>query len=35
MGNRIKPLILDRHLDVHNEEDIIECEKWVKENMEE
>jgi len=30
MGKNIKPLILDRHLDVHNEEDLKLCEEWVQ-----
>lgn len=32
MGNKIFPLILDGHMDVHTMEDIELCEKWVEKN---
>lgn len=32
MGNKIKPLILDQHLDVHDEKDLILCEEWIENN---
>lgn len=32
LGRKIYPLILDNHLDVHSEEDIVLCEHWLAKN---
>ena len=32
LGNKIYPLILEEHLDVHDEKDILLCEQWLKKN---
>lgn len=30
MGNNIKPIVVEESFDVHNEEDIVKTEKWIK-----
>jgi CMP-N,N'-diacetyllegionaminic acid synthase len=32
MGNRVKPIIVDECFDVHHEEDISFCDKWLEKN---
>ncbi len=33
LGNNIKPIFVDRCFDVHTKEDLLEAEKWLKENL--
>jgi CMP-N,N'-diacetyllegionaminic acid synthase len=33
MGNKIKPIIVDECFDVHDEDDISRCEKWLERNQ--
>lgn len=30
MGNNIKPIVVDESFDVHDEEDLLRTEKWLK-----
>jgi CMP-N-acetylneuraminic acid synthetase len=32
MGDNVKPVVVDEGFDVHEEEDLMTCEKWVKLN---
>lgn len=34
MGNRIAPYVVDEAFDVHDEDDLIRCEKWIERNKE-